>query len=186
MDKLLGLGEVRYSSRVSSEFIPLFRIPPLSTKLTGLCLRPSCYLGPSQRSYHWLINDLLSELLSPQSRGPSGTGPYLMPPLIQGPASVWHRAAISAPWLRRHWVRSTSRLSPQFHWAESVIRTLLSLDAPGQRDPTLLAQVPSSTSFPLCPRCSGPSRMRQDRMCAGHPCPAKQADPGGEDENMLR
>ncbi|KAI4590979.1 hypothetical protein MJG53_002028 [Ovis ammon polii x Ovis aries] len=34
--------------------------------------------------------------------------------------------------------------------------------------------------------CSGPSRMRQDRMCAGHPCPAKQADPGGEDENMLR
>ena len=88
MDKLLGLGEVRYSSRMSFEFSPLFRIPALSTKLIALCLRPSFYLGPSQRSYHWLFNDLLSELLSPQSRRPSGTGPYLMPPMIQGPVSI--------------------------------------------------------------------------------------------------
>ena len=171
---------------MSFEFSPLFRIPALSTKLIALCLRPSFYLGPSQRSYHWLFNDLLSELLSPQSRRPSGTGPYLMPPTIQGPVPVWHRAAISARWVRGHWVRSTSRLSPHFRWAESVIRTLFSLDAPGQRDPMLLAQVPSSASFLLCPRCSGASRMRQDWMYAGHTCPAKLADPGGEDENILR
>lgn len=186
-DKSLGLREVRYSGKMSSEFSPESTVQALSTKLTCLFLRPSFYPGVRQGLSEELslaFNDLLTELLSPPSRNPSGAGPYLIPSVTRGPASSWHRAGISAPWLRWNQVRSTSRLSPHFHRTASVIRmvTLHSGFHPGSM---ISHRWPGSLPRSLLPgpRCSGAGRMEQDRMCGGHTCPAKQADPGGKDES---